>query len=51
MLAKAIKRVLPFSSKIWVREKVLGLYGIPFSRFDVPSPLVKRFRARAGQLD
>ncbi|MBC8002841.1 MAG: FkbM family methyltransferase [Opitutaceae bacterium] len=44
MVAKAIKRLLPYSSKVWLREKILGLYGIPFSRHDIPGPLVKRFR-------
>jgi len=40
------KKAVPISWKLRLREWVLTQYGIPFSRFDVPAPLVERFRGR-----
>jgi FkbM family methyltransferase len=44
MIAKALKKLLPYSVKLRLRETILGLYGIPYNRHGVPGPLVERFR-------
>jgi len=41
---KNLKKCIPYSAKVWVREKVLNYYGVPCSRYGVPAPLVARFR-------
>jgi len=41
---KALKRCVPYSAKVWLREKVLNHYGVPSSRYGLPGPLVTRFR-------
>jgi len=50
MIVRSIKKLVPLSAKLRVREKVLGFYGIPFSRFDVPAPLIQLFR-NGGPID
>ena len=44
MITRFIKKIVPYSTKLRLREKVLGLYGIPFSRFDIAAPLIQQFR-------
>ena len=44
MVARFIKSVLPYSGKCWLHERVLRLYGIPWSRHGIPGPLIRRFR-------
>ena len=41
-----LKKCLPYSTKVWVREKVLNYYGVLCSRYGVPPPLVHRFRGK-----
>ncbi|HWV99989.1 MAG TPA: FkbM family methyltransferase [Candidatus Acidoferrum sp.] len=41
---KALKRCVPYSAKVWLREKALNHYGVPCSRFGLPGPLVTLFR-------
>ena len=41
---KNLKKCVPYSTKVWVREKVLNYYGVPWSRYGVPAPLVHRFQ-------
>lgn len=43
MIVQMFKKLVPYSAKVRLREKVLGLYGIPFSRHDVPAPLITHF--------
>jgi FkbM family methyltransferase len=47
MLLNAIKKVVPFSAKMRLREWVLTQYRIPFSRFGVPPVLVGYLRGHA----
>jgi FkbM family methyltransferase len=44
MITRFIKKIVPYSTKVRLRERVLGLYGIPFSRFDIAAPLIQLFR-------
>ena len=44
MFVNLFKIAVPFSCKLRLREWVLTQYRIPFSRFDVPGPLIERFR-------
>src|ERR1700722_7979485 len=48
MIIGSIKKLVPFSAKMRLREWVLTHYGIPFSRFDVPPPLVGYLRGRGA---
>ena len=41
---QALKRCVPYSAKVWLREKVLNHYGVPCSRFGLPGPLVTLLR-------
>ena len=40
MLSKQIKRLLPFSFKGVMKEKILGLCQVPWSRTGMPAPLM-----------
>jgi FkbM family methyltransferase len=44
MPVNAIKKLVPSGFKLRLREWMLTQYGIPFSRFDIPAPLVAHFR-------
>jgi len=46
MLTQTFKKLVPYGAKLKLREWVLTQYRIPYSRFDVPAPLVARFRGR-----
>ena len=50
MMVQLFKKIVPYSAKLRLREQILGLYGIPFSRFDLPAPLIQRFRS-AGPIN
>lgn len=47
MFAQTFKKLVPYGAKLRLREWVLTQYRIPCSRFDVPGPLVARFRGHA----
>jgi FkbM family methyltransferase len=46
VIAKNLKRFIPYPAKVWWREKILNYYGIPDSRYGIPGALVKRFRGK-----
>jgi FkbM family methyltransferase len=50
MIAKYVKKIVPLSVKLRLQEQILGFYGIPNSRFDIPAPLIQRFRG-AGPIN
>ena len=45
-IVRNFKKCIPYSAKVWLREKVLGHYGVICSRHGVPTPLVTRFRGK-----
>jgi FkbM family methyltransferase len=47
-VARNLKKCIPYSTKVWLREKVLNYYKIPCSRYGVPAPLVTRFQGKTG---
>jgi FkbM family methyltransferase len=42
-ISKNFKKYIPFTAKLWLREKLLNFYGVPCSRYGVPTALVSRF--------
>lgn len=46
MLDQFYRALVPYTFKLWMREWILTKYRIPYSRFDVPGPIVALFRGK-----